>query len=46
MNTTTEADIAGIQSTINGWIIEIQTINAKIEEAQKRIDEIIINVNK
>lgn len=32
--------MAGLQSMINGWTIEIQMIEIKIEEIQKQLDNI------
>jgi len=36
----TERQMAGLQSMINGWTIEIQMIEMKIEEIQKQLDNI------
>jgi predicted nucleic acid-binding Zn-ribbon protein len=35
-----ERQMAGLQSMINGWTIEIQMIEIKIEEIQKQLDNI------
>ena len=40
MDTTTEANIAGLQSQINGWVIEIQNIQILINDMEKKIKEI------
>jgi hypothetical protein len=36
----TERQIAGLQSMINGWTIEIQMLELKIDEIQKQLDNI------
>jgi hypothetical protein len=34
----TERQMAGLQSMINGWTIEIQMLELKIEEVKKQLD--------
>lgn len=36
----TERQKAGLQSLINGWTIEIQMLQLKIDEVQKELDNI------
>ena len=36
----TERQIAGLQSMINGWTIEIQLLQEKINEIEKQLDNI------
>ena len=36
----TERQKAGLQSMINGWTIEIQMLQLKIDEVQKELDNI------
>jgi len=36
----TERQMAGLQSMINGWTIEIQMLELKIDEIQKQLDNI------
>lgn len=36
----TERQMAGLQSMINGWTIEIQMLQEKINEVQKELDNI------
>ena len=33
-----EREMAGLQSMINGWLIEIQILEMKIDEIQKQLD--------
>jgi hypothetical protein len=33
-----ERQIAGLQSMINGWTIDIQMLEMKIEEVQRQLD--------
>jgi hypothetical protein len=33
-----ERQMAGLQSMINGWTIEIQMLEMKIQEVQKQLD--------
>jgi hypothetical protein len=35
-----ERQIAGLQSLINGWTIDIQMLELKIDEIQKQLDNI------
>ena len=35
-----ERQIAGLQSMINGWTIDIQMLELKIDEIQKQLDHI------
>ena len=35
-----EREMAGLQSMINGWLIEIQILELKIDEIQKQLDNI------
>jgi len=35
-----ERQMAGLQSMINGWTIEIQMLELKIEEVKKQLDNI------
>jgi hypothetical protein len=35
-----ERQIAGLQSIINGWTIDIQMLELKIDEVQKQLDNI------
>ena len=35
-----ERQIAGLQSIINGWVIDIQMLELKIDEVQKQLDNI------
>lgn len=36
----TEPQMAGLQSMINGWTIEIQLLQEKINEIEKQLDNI------
>lgn len=36
----TERQMAGLQSMINGWTIEIQLLQEKINEIEKQLDNI------
>lgn len=36
----TERQMAGLQSIINGYVIEIQMLQLKIDEVQKELDNI------
>ena len=36
----TERKMAGLQSMINGWTIEIQDLQLKIEQVQKELNNI------
>jgi hypothetical protein len=40
MDYPTEVQLANLQSVINGFVIDIQIITAKIEQTQKIIDDI------
>jgi hypothetical protein len=35
-----ERQMAGLQSMINGWTIDIQMLEMKIEEVQRQLDNI------
>ena len=37
MDIDTERQMAGLQSMINGWIIEIQILQEKIHEVQEKL---------
>ena len=41
-----EREMAGLQSMINGWLIEIQILELKIDEIQKQLDNIKMVYNK
>jgi hypothetical protein len=41
-----EREMAGLQSMINGWLIEIQILELKIDEIQKQLDNIKLVYNK
>jgi hypothetical protein len=41
-----ERQMAGLQSMINGWVIEIQILELKIDEIQKQLDNIKLVYNK
>jgi hypothetical protein len=41
-----ERQMAGLQSMINGWLIEIQILELKIDEIQKQLDNIKLVYNK
>ena len=36
----TERQMAGLQSMINGWTIDIEMLKLKIEEVEKQLDNI------
>lgn len=42
----TERQMAGLQSIINGYIIEIQMLQEKIEEIEKQLDNIKMISNR
>ena len=41
-----ERQMAGLQSMINGWTIEIQMLQDKIEEVQKQLENIKLVSNR
>jgi len=41
-----ERQMAGLQSIINGFVIEIQMLELKIEEVQKQLDNIKMVSNR
>jgi hypothetical protein len=41
-----ERQMAGLQSIINGFVIEIQILELKIEEVQKQLDNIKMVSNR
>jgi hypothetical protein len=41
-----EREMAGLQSMINGWLIEIQILELKIDEIQKQLDNIKMVYNR
>ena len=40
INIEIERQMAGLQSMINGWTIEIQVLQEKIDEVQKQLNNI------
>ena len=40
INIEIERQMAGLQSMINGWTIEIQMLQEKIDEVQKQLNNI------
>ena len=42
----TERQMAGLQSIINGYVIEIQMLQEKIEEIEKQLDNIKMISNR
>lgn len=40
INIEIERQMAGLQSMINGWTIEIQILQEKIDEVQKQLNNI------